>query len=109
MPSRWLRAGHITNTIGMTEEFTTGESLQVVMHSRKLLRIATGGGRGVRISVIGCGYLGAVHAASLTELGHDVVGIDVDERKVAHLSRAHRRSTSRVSRTSWSTVWRRDG
>jgi UDPglucose 6-dehydrogenase len=36
----------------------------------------------MRISVIGCGYLGAVHAASLVELGHDVVGIDVDRRKI---------------------------
>ncbi|MGY1822034.1 UDP-glucose dehydrogenase family protein [Geodermatophilus sp. SYSU D00079] len=39
----------------------------------------------MRISVIGCGYLGAVHAASLVELGHEVVGIDVDERKIAAL------------------------
>ncbi|MCA0144882.1 UDP-glucose/GDP-mannose dehydrogenase family protein [Blastococcus sp. LR1] len=39
----------------------------------------------MRISVIGCGYLGAVHAASLVELGHEVVGVDVDERKVASL------------------------
>src|SRR5699024_7244012 len=42
----------------------------------------------VRISVIGCGYLGAVHAASLVELGHDVVGIDVDERRIRTLSQA---------------------
>jgi UDPglucose 6-dehydrogenase len=42
----------------------------------------------VRISVIGCGYLGAVHAASLVELGHEVVGIDVDERKVDALRQA---------------------
>jgi UDPglucose 6-dehydrogenase len=39
----------------------------------------------MRISAIGCGYLGAVHAASTAELGHGVVGIDVDERKVAAL------------------------
>src|SRR3712207_892652 len=39
----------------------------------------------MRISVIGCGYLGAVHAASMAELGHEVVGIDVDQRKVAAL------------------------
>ena len=40
----------------------------------------------MRISVIGCGYLGAVHAASMAELGHDVVGIDVDADKVEALS-----------------------
>jgi UDPglucose 6-dehydrogenase len=35
--------------------------------------------------VVGCGYLGAVHAAAMAELGHDVVGIDVDGAKVAAL------------------------
>jgi UDPglucose 6-dehydrogenase len=40
----------------------------------------------VKLSVVGCGYLGAVHAASMVELGHDVVGIDVDEAKIAMLS-----------------------
>src|ERR671912_1105181 len=40
----------------------------------------------MRISVIGCGYLGAVHAASMAELGHEVVGVDVDAEKVALLS-----------------------
>ena len=42
----------------------------------------------MRVSVIGCGYLGAVHAASMAELGHDVVGIDVDARKIEALSQA---------------------
>jgi UDPglucose 6-dehydrogenase len=42
----------------------------------------------VRISVIGCGYLGAVHAASMAELGHEVIGIDVDQDKIDSLSQA---------------------
>lgn len=40
----------------------------------------------MRISVIGCGYLGAVHASAMAELGHQVIGIDVDERKIAALT-----------------------
>lgn len=40
----------------------------------------------MRISVIGCGYLGAVHAACMAELGHEVVGVDVDQAKVDLLS-----------------------
>jgi UDPglucose 6-dehydrogenase len=43
----------------------------------------------MKISVIGCGYLGAVHAAAMAELGHDVVGIDVDARKIELLAAAH--------------------
>jgi UDPglucose 6-dehydrogenase len=40
----------------------------------------------VFISVIGCGYLGAVHAACMADLGHHVVGVDVEEAKVKELS-----------------------
>ncbi len=40
----------------------------------------------MRLSVIGCGYLGAVHAAAMASIGHEVVGIDVDERKIATLA-----------------------
>ncbi|MDR2381749.1 MAG: UDP-glucose/GDP-mannose dehydrogenase family protein, partial [Bifidobacteriaceae bacterium] len=39
----------------------------------------------MRLSVIGCGYLGAVHAAAMASLGHSVVGIDSDRSKVARL------------------------
>ncbi|GAW48467.1 UDP-glucose 6-dehydrogenase [Nocardioides sp. PD653] len=41
----------------------------------------------MRISVFGCGYLGAVHAACMTRLGHDVVGVDVIPEHVAALAR----------------------
>src|SRR6478735_11241425 len=40
----------------------------------------------MKLSVIGCGYLGAVHAAAMASIGHDVVGIDVDQRKVEALA-----------------------
>ncbi len=41
----------------------------------------------LRISVVGTGYLGAVHAAGMAELGYSVVGIDVDAAKVEALSK----------------------
>ncbi|MCU1631802.1 MAG: UDP-glucose 6-dehydrogenase [Micrococcaceae bacterium] len=40
----------------------------------------------MRISVIGCGYLGTVHAAALSALGHVVTAVDTDEAKVHQLS-----------------------
>ncbi|GAA4720616.1 UDP-glucose/GDP-mannose dehydrogenase family protein [Isoptericola chiayiensis] len=40
----------------------------------------------MRISVIGLGYLGAVHAASMASLGHEVVGVDVDAARVEALA-----------------------
>src|SRR5215204_3915260 len=39
-----------------------------------------------RLSVLGTGYLGATHAVCMAELGYDVIGLDVDEAKVARLS-----------------------
>ena len=40
----------------------------------------------MRCTVFGTGYLGATHAAGMAELGHDVVGVDIDPGKVAKLS-----------------------
>ncbi len=42
---------------------------------------------GSRVSVVGCGYLGAVHAAAMVQLGHTVVGIDPDLDRSAGLAR----------------------
>lgn len=40
----------------------------------------------LRISVIGTGYLGATHAAGMAELGHHVIGLDIDKTKVDRLA-----------------------
>lgn len=40
----------------------------------------------MKLTVIGCGYLGATHAACMAELGHDVLGMDADLGKVQLLN-----------------------
>lgn len=39
-----------------------------------------------RMTVLGTGYLGATHAAGMAELGHEVLGVDVDVEKIARLA-----------------------
>ena len=39
----------------------------------------------MRMTVFGTGYLGATHAACMAELGHEVLGVDVDEAKIERL------------------------
>jgi len=41
----------------------------------------------MQVAVIGCGYVGLVAAACLAELGHDVICVDTDREKIAHLNR----------------------
>ena len=41
------------------------------------------------LSVIGVGYLGAVHAAAMAELGHHVLGLDIDAERIAALQAGH--------------------
>jgi UDPglucose 6-dehydrogenase len=40
----------------------------------------------MRMSVIGTGYLGATHATCMAELGHEVIGVDVDDNKISQLA-----------------------
>ncbi|MER6046617.1 UDP-glucose/GDP-mannose dehydrogenase family protein [Streptomyces sp. NPDC001793] len=40
----------------------------------------------MKMTVIGCGYLGATHAACMAELGHEVLGMDLDIDKVHTLN-----------------------
>ncbi|MEU8846275.1 UDP-glucose/GDP-mannose dehydrogenase family protein [Streptomyces sp. NPDC048564] len=40
----------------------------------------------MRLTVIGTGYLGAVHAACMAGVGHDVLGVDVDAEKITSLA-----------------------
>ncbi|MDX3695385.1 UDP-glucose/GDP-mannose dehydrogenase family protein [Streptomyces europaeiscabiei] len=40
----------------------------------------------MRLTVIGTGYLGAVHAACMADIGHDVLGVDTDARKIEALA-----------------------
>ncbi|MEO5833793.1 MAG: UDP-glucose/GDP-mannose dehydrogenase family protein [Nakamurella sp.] len=41
----------------------------------------------MKLSVIGCGYLGAVHAACMAKMGHEVIGIDLDTAKIEALAK----------------------
>lgn len=40
----------------------------------------------MRCAVFGTGYLGATHAAGMAEIGHEVIGVDIDPGKVAKLA-----------------------
>jgi UDPglucose 6-dehydrogenase len=39
-----------------------------------------------RLTFVGTGYLGATHAICMAELGYEVLGVDVDEAKIAKLA-----------------------
>lgn len=41
----------------------------------------------MRMSVIGTGYVGTVHAACMAAIGHEVVGVDTDDAKISALAR----------------------
>src|SRR5260370_10740738 len=39
----------------------------------------------LRLSVVGCGYVGLVTGACLAEAGHEVVCTDIDDKRIAEL------------------------
>ena len=41
----------------------------------------------LKLSVVGCGYLGATHAACMSSLGFEVIGVDTDPEKITLLSK----------------------
>ncbi|MGW7202926.1 UDP-glucose dehydrogenase family protein [Streptomyces sp. NPDC054837] len=40
----------------------------------------------MRLTVIGTGYVGAVHAACMADIGHEVLGVDIDAERIAALT-----------------------
>lgn len=40
----------------------------------------------MRMTVIGTGYVGVVHAACMADIGHEVLGVDIDEERIAALT-----------------------
>lgn len=43
----------------------------------------------MRISVIGTGYVGLVTSAIMSQLGHQVIGLDIDQKKIEKLNQGH--------------------
>ena len=43
----------------------------------------------MKISIIGTGYVGLVSGICLAELGHDVVCVDIDQKKVDQINAGH--------------------
>jgi UDP-N-acetyl-D-mannosaminuronate dehydrogenase len=56
----------------------------------------------IKIAVVGSGYVGLVAAVCFAEMGHDVICVDNDERKVAALQGAILSSTRTTSQSFWS-------
>jgi UDPglucose 6-dehydrogenase len=44
--------------------------------------------RGMRIGIIGSGYVGTITGAGLAELGNEVIFVDFDQERVAALNRS---------------------
>ncbi|MCF6305441.1 MAG: UDP-glucose/GDP-mannose dehydrogenase family protein [Rhodobacteraceae bacterium] len=63
----------------------SNQGLRIRLISRKPSWALTKSEEKMRVTVFGCGYVGLVTGACLSELGHDVECIDIDADKVATL------------------------
>ena len=61
------------------------ESLSNATKSTRLGEETDGNRVGVRIAVFGTSELSAIYAASMAELGHEVLGVDIDVAKITAL------------------------
>ncbi len=42
--------------------------------------------RQMKLSVIGLGYVGLIQAAGMAKLGYDIIGVDIDQKKVEDIN-----------------------
>src|ERR671916_79523 len=77
----------MTITTGDSTESITAESFMNDADGAPTADDAPGSvDRPMRITVIGTGYLGAVHAACMAGIGHEVLGVDAEPDKIAALA-----------------------
>ena len=43
----------------------------------------------MNITIIGCGYVGLVSGACLSDIGHNVVCLDINKNKITSLKKKH--------------------
>ena len=52
----------------------------------------------MKLAIMGTGYVGLVSGACFSDLGHDVICVDINEQKIIDLGAGRSRSMSRASR-----------
>jgi UDPglucose 6-dehydrogenase len=63
--------------------------LNSASESKRLVSEAFWGDSRLRLTVIGCGYVGLVTGACLAESGHEVICTDIDSERIAQLQAGH--------------------
>ncbi len=61
----------------------------------------------MHVAVIGTGRLGTTHAACMAQIGHSVIGVDIDPGRVAELSSGDVPFFEQPDQLAAVTTWRR--